>query len=147
MHPSWRHSCLLMYWGSRRDLLSCAAAAVAGIHVPASIEAEGTSKMYGLIAKLISVPNRREDLISILQNGTAQMPGCPSYVIAKDSADENTIWVTEVWNSAPDHDASLSLPIVKDTIDKGKPLIANFSRVAVTEPVAATVPAENRNRE
>jgi len=32
------------------------------------------------------------------------MPGCFSYVVAKDSADENAIWVTEVWDSIVSHD-------------------------------------------
>ena len=27
------------------------------------------------------------------------MPGCFSCVVAKDASDENTIWVTEVWDS------------------------------------------------
>jgi quinol monooxygenase YgiN len=36
--------------------------------------------------------------------------GCFSYIVAKDSADENVIWVTEAWESVTSHDASLSLP-------------------------------------
>jgi quinol monooxygenase YgiN len=97
--------------------------------------------MYGLIAKLVSVPNRREDLIAILKESTIRMPGCFSYGIAKDLADENTIWVTEVWDSMADHDSSLSLPAVKEAIDRAKPLIAGFSRVAATSPVAGVEPS------
>jgi quinol monooxygenase YgiN len=96
--------------------------------------------MYGLIAKLVSAPNRREDVIAILREGTTQMGGCFSYVIAKDLTDENTIWVTEVWDSAAAHDASLSLPAVKDAIVRAKPLIDAFSRIAVTDPVAGITP-------
>ena len=92
--------------------------------------------MYGMIAKLVAVSGRRDDLIKVLKDGTAKMPGCLSYVIAKDTADENTIWVTEAWDSVVNHDKSLSLPIVKATIDRAKPLVAEFSRIAVTEPVA-----------
>ena len=40
------------------------------------------------------------------------MPGCLSYVVSKDSRDETTIWVTEVWESKQSHDVSLSLPSV-----------------------------------
>ncbi len=94
--------------------------------------------MYGLIAKLESVPNRRGDLIAILKESTADMPGCFSYVIAEDTADDNTIWITELWESAADHDASLSMPVVKDAIGKARPLIAGFSRIATTNPVAGT---------
>jgi quinol monooxygenase YgiN len=96
--------------------------------------------MYGLISKVVSVPNRREDLIAILQASTSSLPGCFSYVIAKDMADENSIWVTEIWDTAANHQASLSLPAVKDAIDKAKPMIGSFSRIAVTSPVAGFEP-------
>lgn len=64
------------------------------------------------------------------------MPGCLSYVIAEDVADENGIWVTEIWNSDESHRASLGLPAVKDAIAKARPLIAGFDKVAATRPVA-----------
>ena len=64
------------------------------------------------------------------------MPGCFSYILAKDAVDENTLWVTEIWNSAASHDASLTLPVVRDAIAQAKPLIAGFEKVAVTNPVA-----------
>ena len=51
-----------------------------------------------------------------LKEGAADMPGCLSYVVAKDSADENVIWVTEAWESIASHDASLSSPSVKNAI-------------------------------
>ena len=63
------------------------------------------------------------------------MPGCFSYILAKDTQDENILWVTEIWDSAASHDASLSLPAVKDSIVQAKPLIAGFEKVAVTQPI------------
>jgi len=52
--------------------------------------------MYGLIVKINAAPNERDNLISILLEGTTDMPGCISYVIAKDTGDENSLWITEV---------------------------------------------------
>lgn len=92
--------------------------------------------MYGLIAKLTAVPGKRDELIAVLKDGTKNMPGCLSYILAKDSADENVLWVTEIWDSEASHNASLNLPAVKDAITQGKPLIAAFQRVAATNPVA-----------
>ena len=63
------------------------------------------------------------------------MPGCFSYVVAKDAADENAIWVTEAWDSMASHDASLSLPAVKNAIPRSKAVVSNFERIAVTSPV------------
>lgn len=82
--------------------------------------------MYGLIAKLTAASCKRDELIKILEQGTRNMPGCCSYILAKDAADENILWVTEIWNSAASHDASLTLPAVKDSIVKAKPLLAGF---------------------
>jgi quinol monooxygenase YgiN len=93
------------------------------------------SSMYGLIVKLTAVPGKRDEMIAILKESAANMPGCVSYVLAKDSSDENLVWVTEVWESAASHDASLSLPSVKNAMPRVKPLLSNFERIAVTTPV------------
>ena len=64
------------------------------------------------------------------------MPGCLSYVVAEDAADENGIWVTEIWDSEASHQASLSLPGVKEAITTARSMIAGFNRAAVTRPVS-----------
>ena len=91
--------------------------------------------MYGLIGKMTATPGQRDALIAILLEGSGAMPGCLSYVIAKDPEDEHAIWVTEVWDSPQDHRASLSLPSVQQAITRGKPLIASFGSMTATEPV------------
>ncbi len=91
--------------------------------------------MYGLIVKMTIVPGKREEMIRVLRESAADMPGCFSYVVAKDTADENVIWVTEVWDSGASHDASLALPQVKNAIPQAKPLVTNFERIAITNPV------------
>ena len=91
--------------------------------------------MYGLIGKMLATPGQRDTLIAILTEGTQSMPGCLSYVVAKDTKDENAVWVTEVWESKDSQAASLQLPAVKAAIAKGKPLIAGFGDYNVTEPV------------
>ena len=91
--------------------------------------------MYGLIVKVTPAAGKREGLIRILKEAAVAMPGCFSYVIAKDSVDENVIWVTEVWDSVASHDASLSLPSVKKAIPQAKSLISAFDKIAVTTPV------------
>lgn len=90
--------------------------------------------MYGLIGKMTAVPGQREALIAILLEGVAEMPGCLSYVVARDLADEDALWVTEVWDSQDSHAASLLLPAVQQAIARGRPLIAGFGDAVVTEP-------------
>jgi quinol monooxygenase YgiN len=91
--------------------------------------------MYGLIGKLVATEGARDALASILMEGTSDMPGCLSYIVARDAADENALWVTEVWDTQASHQASLSLPSVQAAIQKGKPLIAGFGERFVTTPL------------
>ncbi len=102
---------------------------------PVLAGSQGADGMYGLIVKITAVPDKRAELINILRESASSMPGCLSYVVAKDSAEENTVWVTEVWDSVASHEASLSLPAVKNAVPQAKPIVASFDRVAVTSPV------------
>ena len=91
--------------------------------------------MYGLIGSMSAVPGQRDALIAILLEGTADMPGCLSYVVARNPADADAIWITEVWIDEQSHSASLKIPAVQRAIARGKPLIASFGQRTVTEPV------------
>jgi quinol monooxygenase YgiN len=102
--------------------------------------------MHGLIGKIIAVEGKRDALIAILLEGTKEMPGCLSYVVAKDAADPNGIWVTEVWEDQASHKASLSLPAVRQAIAKGRPLIAKFDQSVATQPVGGRGLAPSKQR-
>jgi quinol monooxygenase YgiN len=102
---------------------------------PVCSAGKGGKQMYGLIGKITAASGQRDALIAILLEGIKGMPGCLSYVIAKDSSDANAIWVTEVWDNKASHDSSLSLPSVRQAIARGKPLIAGFSNNVVTQPI------------
>jgi quinol monooxygenase YgiN len=91
--------------------------------------------MFGLIGRIKAVPGKREELIGLLLEATAGMPGCRSYVIARDPKDADALWVTEAWDDAASHKASLSLPAVQAAIGRGRALIAGFAERFETEPV------------
>lgn len=91
--------------------------------------------MYGLIGRMLAVKGRRDDLAEILLNGISGMPGCLSYVVARDTEDGDALWITEVWASEAHHRASLALPPVQSAIEAGRPLIAGFGDRYVTEPL------------
>ncbi|ESQ88221.1 antibiotic biosynthesis monooxygenase [Asticcacaulis sp. AC460] len=91
--------------------------------------------MYGLIGSFSAHPGKRDELIGLMTASVGDMPGCRSYVVAKDPQDPDKIWITEVWDSAEQHKASLALPEVAETIKKAMPLIASFGQHTVTEPV------------
>lgn len=91
--------------------------------------------MYGLITKIKATTGQRDALVSILTEGTASIPGCLSYVVAKDQSDADAIWVTEVWVNQDSHRASLMLPSVQEAIALGRPIIAGFGERFETIPV------------
>jgi len=91
--------------------------------------------MYGLIGRIRTHPGKRDALAEILLRGGGAMPGCLSYIVAADPADSDALWVTEVWDSADSHKASLSLPAVQGAIAEGRPLIAGFDSRAETSPL------------
>jgi quinol monooxygenase YgiN len=95
----------------------------------------GGREMFGLIGKMRAAPDQRDALIDVLLDGIVDMPGCLSYVVAKDPTDEDTIWITEVWDSKASHQASLSLPSVRAAITKAKPMIATLEDSVVTTPI------------
>ena len=91
--------------------------------------------MYGIIGSMTAAAGRRDELIAILLEGIAGMPGCLSYVVAKDPAQEDTIWITEVWDSAESHAASLKIPSVQKAIAAARPMLAEFGARTITTPV------------
>jgi quinol monooxygenase YgiN len=92
--------------------------------------------MFGLIGKMRAAPGKRDELISILLDGTGSMPGCLSYIVASDPADADAIWITEVWTDEASHKASLSLPEVQAAIAKARSIIAGFDSQTRTIPVS-----------
>src|SRR5258708_15599434 len=120
-----------MEW-QRRQMLGSAVAVLGSIAWAAP---EEKKPMYGLIVKMVAAAGKREELISLLLQGTDAMPGCLSYVIARDSTDADGIWVTEVWDDKASHDASISLPVVQKTIAAARPMNAGFNNPVVTTPV------------
>jgi quinol monooxygenase YgiN len=121
-----------MHMDRREFIVVATASALAAGRTRAQTEGAG---MYGLIGRMTASPGRRDELVAILLEGTGEMPGCLSYIVATDPADENAIWITEVWDRAESHAASLSLPAVRAAIAKGRPLIASFDDPSITTPI------------
>ncbi|EJL21074.1 hypothetical protein PMI01_05329 [Caulobacter sp. AP07] len=91
--------------------------------------------MYGLIGQMKAAPGKRDELIAILSAGTEAMPGCLSYIVAKDATDADALWITEVWTDQDSHAGSLKLPSVQAAIAKARPIIAGFGHRFETVPV------------
>lgn len=102
--------------------------------------------MLGLVNKVSALPEKREQLIRLLLQGSDEMPGCLSYIVAADASESDSVWITEVWDGPENHQASLELPAVKAAIGEAMPLIAAFETVATTRPVVGTGMTGRRRR-
>lgn len=91
--------------------------------------------MYGLIGKFTAHPGKRDELVACMIGEEASMPGCLSFVVAVDPQDANAVWVTEVWTDQAAHQASLTIPAVKASIERAMPLIAGMSDRHELKPV------------
>ena len=116
----------------RRMILGGTAAMMAW---PGGAFAVEENHMFGMLGRMKAVAGQRDALIDILLGSSGPMPGCLSYIVAKDLADPDAIWITEAWNSKESHDASLKPPQVQAAIAKARPLIAGFDSSAQTQPV------------
>ena len=91
--------------------------------------------MYGLIGKFKAQPGQRDALAAVLLEATKAMPGCLSYIVANDATDADSLWITEVWDDAASHKASMGLPAVQAAMTAGRPLIAGFGERFETTPL------------
>ena len=65
----------------------------------------------------------------------ASVPGCELYVINTSADDADTAWVTEVWGSQVELDASLTLDSVKASVEQVLPLLAGPPERIDIQPV------------
>ena len=90
--------------------------------------------MFGQINRITAVAGKRDEVEQLVRSGSDSMPGCRSYIVAKDADDADVIWVTEVWDSAEMHAASMDIPEVKAAVTQAMPMIAGYETVATTSP-------------
>jgi quinol monooxygenase YgiN len=90
---------------------------------------------YGYLGSMRTQPGRRDEVIQILLGGAdgLRAAGCQVYAVGVAEADPDVIWVTEIWDSAEQHDASLQLPETKVAIASARPMLTGeFTRQELT---------------
>jgi quinol monooxygenase YgiN len=93
---------------------------------------------YGLCGRLVATPGRGDDLASYLlaaASALEDVASCLVYIVNRDPAEPDAIWVVECWGSPEAHAASLALPAVQTLIAQARPIIASMDRRVEFEPV------------
>lgn len=81
---------------------------------------------YLLNGKLTARQGQRDELASILIEASklvATAQGCSLYVIGLDKSDNDSVFITEIWDTKEDHDNSLKVAGVRELIMKAMPLL------------------------
>ncbi|MDQ3345656.1 MAG: antibiotic biosynthesis monooxygenase [Chloroflexota bacterium] len=85
---------------------------------------------FGLHGSLLATPGQRDALVTHMLEAARLMqdaPGCELYLVStSETDDDDAVWITEIWRTEADHDASLSLPGVPELIGRARPLIAEM---------------------
>lgn len=90
---------------------------------------------YGYIGSMRTKDGHREEVIAILLSGAdgLRAAGCQLYAVSTTDDDPQAIWVTEIWDSAEHHDASLQLPETRAAIGRAMPMLTGeFTRQVLT---------------
>ncbi len=93
----------------------------------------------GRYAKLTAKPGHGDALAEHLLEAAGQLesvPGCELYVVNRVPGDPETVWVTEIWRSQADLDASLEQEGARERIAEVMPLLDGRPEVIETAPVA-----------
>lgn len=93
---------------------------------------------YALCGKIVAAPGQGDALARHLLDAAAALEdvrGCHLYVVSRDPADTDGVWVIEVWESAEAHRASLELDAVRELIARARPLVAAMGNRFELRPV------------
>jgi quinol monooxygenase YgiN/mannose-6-phosphate isomerase-like protein (cupin superfamily) len=88
----------------------------------------------GRYAKAVAKPGKGDALASVMLEVAAVLegvPGCELYVINRAADDPDTIWVTEIWRSQEELDASLESEGARERIGEVRELVEGFERIDV----------------
>ncbi len=81
----------------------------------------------GRYVELKAREGQRDELVAHMLGAAhllADVPGCELYVINTSATDSDTVWVTEVWRTQAELDASLTNESVKASVEQVVPLLA-----------------------
>lgn len=91
----------------------------------------------GVVAHILAKPGQRDALIDAMRPLVA-MKGCIDLVIAKDPANEDGIWLTEIWESKQLHEEAATGEVFTKALANMRPLMISIDQNYKTVPVFGT---------
>jgi quinol monooxygenase YgiN len=88
---------------------------------------EKSMSAYGCYVKFTALPGQSDALVEHLLRaaaGVRSVAGCQLYLINTSPTEPESVWVTEVWRSQQERDASLAIEGVQEAIKRVLLLLA-----------------------
>jgi len=85
---------------------------------------EMTINHFGLLGRMRAVSGKRDELIAALQDSSRDVPGKLVYLIQLEQDDPDAFWINEVWETKAAYETCLTMPQVRDGMEKTRALIA-----------------------
>jgi quinol monooxygenase YgiN len=95
----------------------------------------GGAVAYGYFGSMKTRPGHRDEIVDLLVGGAGNLraAGCLLYAVGVSDTQDDTILVSEIWESREHHDRSLQLPEVKAAIGRAMPVLTGeFTRQEMT---------------
>jgi quinol monooxygenase YgiN len=84
---------------------------------------------FGMQVVMTAAPEKGEELAVLMLEASklvSKLKGCQLYIVQLSTSVKDTVLITEVWGSAEEHQASLSVPEIRELIGKARPLIIDM---------------------
>jgi len=85
---------------------------------------------FGMQVVMTANKDKGDELAKLMQKASqlvSDIKACEFYLVQLSTSEDDTVLITEVWQSQEDHQASLLNADVRELIAKAKPLIAGMS--------------------
>lgn len=99
---------------------------------------ESTLGAYGYYVKFTARQGQRDALVTHLLRAASlagEATGCELYIVNTSLTEPEAVWVTEVWRSQEEHDASLNNEDAQSLIKQVLPLLAGSPEKTDVLPV------------
>ena len=93
----------------------------------------GDNMSFGMQVVMTAIPDKGEELAGLMLQASklvSTLKGCKFYIVQLSETEQDTVLITEVWDSKEDHQASLAVPAIQELIAKARPMISNMSHHA-----------------
>lgn len=84
-------------------------------------------KTFVMFGAFLAHEGKDEELLAVLmEHSMDAFPGCLVYRVFRDPDQKEMIWIFEEWESEEAHKNSLTVPSIREAIERAMPLIACF---------------------